>query len=139
MGVSGVTGYLFPSRSAIGQRVAAVLLAFGSAVGLTGCLLSFSGRWLTPCALEVAWALPGCRFAVGLDAISAVFLVPVFVLPALGAWYGLDYWRAASHPANARRLSAAYGVLAGAMALVVIARDGVLFLIAWEVMAITYP
>ena len=29
-----------------------------------------------------------------------------------------------------------YGVLAGSMALVVIARDGVLFLIAWEAMAI---
>jgi len=136
MGVSGVTGYLFPSRSAIGQRVVAVLMTCGSAVGLSGCLLSFTGRWALPCALDHAWSLPGCRFAVGLDALSAVFLLPVFVLPALGAWYGLAYWRAASHPANARRLGAAYGALAGAMALVVIARDGVLFLIAWEAMAL---
>ena len=137
MGMSGVAGYLFPSRSAYGQRVAAVLLTCGSAVGLSACLLSFAGHWrMTPCVSEAAWALPGCRFAVGVDALSAVFLVPVFVLPALGAWYGLGYWRAASHPANARRLGAAYGVLAGAMALVVIARDGVLFLIAWEIMAL---
>ncbi|MDX9792405.1 MAG: proton-conducting transporter membrane subunit [Kiritimatiellia bacterium] len=136
MGVSGGAGYLFPSRSALGQCVVAVLLTCGSAVGLSGCLLSLTGCWALPSALNHAWSIPGCRFAVGLDALSAVFLLPVFVLPALGAWYGLAYWRAASHPANARRLGAAYGALAGAMALVVIARDGVLFLIAWEAMAL---
>lgn len=48
----------------------------------------------------------------------------------------MAYWRAEQHPENGRRLGVAYGLLAGAMALVVIARDGMLFLIAWEVMAL---
>ena len=53
-----------------------------------------------------------------------------------GAIYGLGYWKQSEHPDNGRRLGLFYGLLAGSMALVVIARDGVLFLIAWEVMAL---
>ena len=89
----------------------------------------------TPVSLAVGWFLPAGRFAVGLDPLSAVFLVPIFLVPALGSVYGLEYWPQAQHPENGRKLSFFYGLLAGAMALVVIARNGVLFLIVWEVMA----
>jgi hydrogenase-4 component B len=132
--LSGLPGCLLPARSAAGQRLAAALLLAGSLLGLIAVSLSFA----TPHALTLTlpWGLPLSRFAVGLDALSAVFLLPVFVVPACGAVYGLGYWKQAEHPANARRLNLAYGVLAGAMALVVIARDGLLFLIAWEVMAL---
>jgi hydrogenase-4 component B len=61
------------------------------------------------------------------------------VVPALGSVYSLEYWRN-STPARpkegSRWLGLFYGMLAGSMALVVIARDGVLFLVAWEFMAL---
>ena len=56
------------------------------------------------------------------------FLAPVFVIPTLGAIYRLNYWNRFRHPNNGRRLGLFYGLLAGSMAMVVIVRDGVLFL-----------
>ena len=132
--VSGVPGTLLSPRSAAGQRLATVLLTAGSLLGLAVAALSLASG-AAP-ALDLAWGFPQSRFSVALDALSAFFLIPVFLVPALGSVYGLSYWRQAEHPANGQRLSLAYGVLAGAMALVVIARDGMLFLIAWELMAL---
>ncbi len=132
--LSGLPGCLLSARSAAGQRLAVGLLLAGSLLGLAAVALAF-GAPQAP-ALSLPWGLPLSRFAVGLDTLSAVFLLPVFVVPACGAVYGLGYWKQAEHPANGRRLNLAYGVLAGAMALVVIARDGMLFLLAWEIMAL---
>lgn len=134
MMVSGVPGTLFSARSAGGQKLATALLSLGALLGLACVALARAGG--AEVSLDLAWGVPGSRFAVALDAVGAVFLLPVFVVPALGSVYGHGYWRQSEHPANGRRLTLAYGVLAGAMALVVLARDGLLFLIAWEVMAL---
>ena len=58
-------------------------------------------------------------------------------MPALGAVFSLRYWTPDHHPQNVRRLGLAFGLLAATMAAVTIARDGVLFLLAWEVMALS--
>lgn len=132
--LSGLPGLLLSPRAAAGQRLATLLLSAGSLLGL-GCAVRALAAGSEP-ALDLAWGFPQSRFSVALDALSAFFLLPVFLVPMLGSVYGLGYWKQAEHPANGRRLSLAYGVLAGAMALVTIARDGMLFLIAWELMAL---
>ncbi len=134
VGLSGLPACLLPGRPATGQRLATALMVGGSLLGLVGV-----GAGLRPGAsisLQLPWFLPWGQFAVAVDALGAVFLLPVFVVPALGAIYGLGYWPAADHPDNRRQLGLFYGLLAGAMALVVVARDGVLLLIVWEVMAL---
>ena len=133
-GISGVPGCLGARRGTGGQVTATVLTLLGSLLGLSGTVLAL----LTPTSatVEMAWGLPAGRFAVTLDPLAAVFLVPVFLVPALGAVYGLTYWKQSEHPGNGRGLRLFYGVLAGAMALVVLAADAVLFLIAWEMMAL---
>ncbi len=131
---SGVPACLLSFRSRIGQRLTVLLMVVGSLLGLSG--LGFAILETTPPSWRGPWFLPWGEFAVTLDPLSVFFLAPVFVIPALGAVYGLDYWRQSEHPENGRRLGLFYGLLAGAMALVVIARDGVLFLMAWEAMAI---
>jgi hydrogenase-4 component B len=55
----------------------------------------------------------------------------------LGAIYSLGYWKQTEHPENGRRLTFFYGTLVAAMMLLVVAMDGVLFLLAWEVMAVS--
>jgi len=134
MGFSGVPACLLSARSAAGQRLATALMTVGSLLGLADVAAILVSR-AAP-SLSVAWGLPQSRFAVAVDPISALFLLPVFFVPMLGSVYGLSYWRQSEHPSNGCRVGLAYGALAGAMALVVIARDGVLFLIAWEVMAL---
>lgn len=134
LGLSGLPACLLSRRSAGGQRIATSLMLIGSVMGLAAVVLAM--RETTPPSLRVAWFLPWGRFAVTIDSLSALFLVPVFVVPALGSIYALGYWKQAEHPENGCRLGLFYGLLAGSMALVAIARDGVLFLIAWEIMAI---
>lgn len=134
LALSGLPACGLSARSAAGQRLTAALLLIGSGLGLAGVLVSLGAVSLS---MEMPWFLPWGRFAVGLDAVSAVFLLPVFVVPALGSIYGLGYWRQSEHPASGQRLGLFYGLLAGSMALVVVARDGVLFLIAWEIMALS--
>jgi hydrogenase-4 component B len=134
LGLSGLPGSLHSSRSPAGQRAATGLMVIGSVLGLGGVGLSL--REPIPPSLRIPWALPWGEFAVTIDSLSALFLLPVFVVPALGSIYGLEYWKQSEHPENGRRLGVFYGLLAGAMAMVAVARDGVLFLIAWEVMAI---
>lgn len=134
LALSGLPGCLLSPRSAAGQRVATALMVLGSVWGLCSVAVAL-GTSQAP-SLSLAWGFQQSRFAVEIDPISAVFLIPVFVVPALGSIYGLGYWKQADHPANGQRLGLFYGLLAGAMALVVIARDGMLFLVAWEMMAL---
>jgi hydrogenase-4 component B len=134
LGFSGLPACLLSSRSAVGQRLAALLMCLGGVIGLGGIAASFNEA-ASP-TLCVPWFLPWGRFAITIDAISILFLAPVFIVPALGSIYGLRYWKQSEHPENGRQLVFFYGLLAGSMALVVIARDAVLFLTAWEIMAI---
>lgn len=134
LGCSGVPGLLLPSRSGKGQQAAVLLMLLGGlagAGGIIGSCMSASAP-----SLRIPWCLPWGEFGVQIDSLSAFFLVPVFVIPLLGSIYGLGYWKQSDHPENGARLGLFYGLLAGSMALVVIARDGVLFLMAWEVMAL---
>ena len=134
-GFSGVPALAFSRRSMAGQTTTFVLLAVGSLLSLVGVVLNALGIGGAE-ELTVPWFLPWGQFSVGLDALGNVFLALIFVVPALGACYGLGYWRQADHGDNGRRLGLAFGVLTAAMALVVLARDGVLFLLAWEGMAL---
>jgi hydrogenase-4 component B len=71
-----------------------------------------------------------------MDGLSALFLVPVFLVTLLGSVYGLGYWRQIEHPTNGRKLGLFYGLLAAGMAVLLVATDGFLFLVGWEVMAL---
>ena len=132
LAVSGVPGLFLRRTSAAGQWLATVLTCAGGLLGLAGALAAAAE---TP-ALERAWPVPGGAFAVAVDGLSVVFLLPVFLIALLGSVYGLEYWPQADHPGNGRKLRLFYGLLAAGMALLVIARNAVLFLAAWEAMAL---
>ncbi len=133
--MSGFIGCMFAARSFTGQRAATAVMAAGSVLGLYGMVVAFGETAPQPFCMP--WFLPWGQFAIAADPISVLFLGPVFVVPALGSFYGWGYWKSSEHPQSGRRLGLASGFLAGGMALVVIARDGVLLLIAWELMAIS--
>lgn len=108
-----------------GTMLAALGAVGGGAVGLAGALRALSGA---PVEVTVPWSVPGGALVVGLDPLSAFFLVPLFLLGALGAVYGRAYLGARVGPA------AAFNGLLVAMALVLLARDALVLLVAWEVM-----
>jgi formate hydrogenlyase subunit 3/multisubunit Na+/H+ antiporter MnhD subunit len=89
-----------------------------------------------PLELQAAWRLPIGSFHLRLDLLSAWFCLPVLIISALAAIYGGGYMQ---HYGARRGVSVNwcfYQLLAGGMLLVLLAWDGALFLIAWELMSI---
>jgi hydrogenase-4 component B len=76
----------------------------------------------------------GARLEV--DALSGAFLLPLQLVAGLGMVYGKDYWPLNRLKGAGRSLRFHYGVLAAAMTCLLVARHGLLFLLAWEVMAL---
>ncbi|MFZ2491402.1 MAG: proton-conducting transporter membrane subunit, partial [Thermoanaerobaculia bacterium] len=121
------------TRSRAGEYASVVLVLAGAGAGLTGALSTLTTGTTARAAAE--WNLPGATLALRLDPLAAAFLLPIFVLGALASVYGLDYWPAHEH-ASAGRVRAFTGVLLAGMATVVVAANGMLFLVAWEAMAL---
>jgi len=107
----------------------------GSLVGLYPAFQALSGR--PPEVWRLEWGLPMGSFAVGLDPLSAFFAVPILGLCAVCAWYGCEYLRPYAGRKNLGASWFFYDVLCASMLMVVVARDGVLFLMAWEIMALS--
>jgi hydrogenase-4 component B len=135
-GSSGVPG-LFPGRQSMGgQWVCTVLAVSAGCLGLGG----IGAFWFAGASEPIVrpWPLfPGVPFRVAVDGLSAFFLLPIFLISLLGNVYGLGYWRQTEHPENGRKLRLFYGTLTAGMALLVIARNSIVFLFGWEAMALS--
>ena len=89
-----------------------------------------------PEGLRLPWHLPLASFNIAIDPLSAFFLIPTFGISSLAAIYGLGYMR---HSAERRFAGGSwlwFNLLVASMALVVAARNGILFLMAWELMTV---
>ncbi len=120
-------------------RAATALGAGGAVVAcVIGLIAAVPFLFGTPAeSLRLAWNVPYGTFFVEVDALSAFFLLPIFGLSALSAVYGTEYlqaWRGRKSPGATWFF---YNLLVASMVLVVLARNGVLFLVAWETMALT--
>jgi hydrogenase-4 component B len=126
----------------IGQRSARIATGVGVGGAVIGCavgLIPSVGVLLggKTESLHLAWSVPYGSFFVEVDALSAFFVVVILAISALAAIYGGEYlwaWR------EKKSLGAPwffFNVLVASMVMVVLARNGVLFLVAWEVMALS--
>ncbi len=90
-----------------------------------------------PRMLRLSPLLSGGTWVVGLDRLSAWFLLPILAVGAATVIYGTEYLAPERHE---RPTAAAHGLLAvllSALAGVVTSQAVVPFLIAWEVMAVS--
>lgn len=121
-----------------------------AALGTTGAVLGGAAATMAAIAAfgapspkhwAMPWSWPGGGLALRLDALAAVFLLPVAVIGGLCAIYGLAYLRhhvRHRQPAGSVASSiAAYNALLFSMALVVTADNVLLLLIAWELMTLS--
>jgi len=134
--VAGAAGALLAARS---PRLATGLGAggavVGSLLGLVPAALVLSGRDVG--SVRLPWSVPGGSLSLAIDPLSAFFLVPLFAVGAATAVYGAAYLLP---EARHRSLGPAwlwFDLLLASMALVVAARNGLLFLVAWEAMALS--
>jgi hydrogenase-4 component B len=129
--LAAITGW----RTRLGDRIFAALMLLGSTCGLVAGLRGIAGVglgvWSRP------WSVPGAALEIGVDALSGMFLVQIFLIGALGTIYGLGYWKAEEHPLTAGKLRVFYGLMVAGMALLVVAKNSILFLMGWEIMALS--
>ncbi|MBI5394558.1 MAG: hydrogenase 4 subunit B [Verrucomicrobia bacterium] len=137
--IGAVGSLLFMRR----ERLAAGF-AFGAATlsglsGLLGALFFLAGgAGVAPPQFELFPPLiPYIHFSVRLDALSAFFLMLVSLLGLAISAYSLGYAKGFFGRKNVGVLGAFYNALVLATTLTVVADNIWLFLIAWEIMALT--
>jgi len=131
--VSGLPGLLRPRSGRAGERLFVALMTLAAVAACAGAGLALIGG--ASGELVAAWPVPGGRWVVRVDAVAAIFVLPIAVVPALGGWYGLAYWAQATHEDSGRKVRAFYGTVTAGMLLLVVAGNAVLFLAGWEIMA----
>jgi hydrogenase-4 component B len=122
-----------------GKPQRATMMGVGGAV--LGCLLGLipvvavlhTGQVET---LRRAWQVPFGSLFLQLDALSAFFLLPILGLSAATAAYGAEYLAAYRTRKNLGSSWFFFNLLVGSMVLVALARNAVLFLMAWEMMSL---
>jgi formate hydrogenlyase subunit 3/multisubunit Na+/H+ antiporter MnhD subunit len=140
--VAGLTLVLLGGAAAVTlprwPRLAAA--AYGGLI-LTGAVLVLvpatrvlRGGSVAP--LTVPAQVPGGSWMLGLDALSAWFLVLILGVGALTATFGTWYMAAEREHGSVPRAQLGFAVLLVALALVVTAQAAVFFLAAWELMAL---
>ncbi|MSN26884.1 MAG: hydrogenase [Geobacter sp.] len=133
-GCAGVPG-LFIRTGGPGQYIAAAMTLLAALLGIPASLaLLFASKAAT---YILDWSLPFGSCELAIDPLSAFFLLPVFTVGAAGSLFALGYWPSASHRSTEPGLTFFYGLLAASMALLVMARNGMFFLMVWEIMALS--
>src|SRR5712691_10060582 len=121
-------------RPAVGETLFRVLFGAGCVAGAIPALAVLSGDTVSD--VRLAPTTPFGPWVFGLDALSAVFLLAILSVGAACAFYGLTYL---AHERGRRAVGAAHlllAVLVASLALAVVARAALPFLIAWEGMAV---
>jgi len=113
----------------------------GSAGAVGGCLLAIAAAigvlWSGESAgATLAWEVPLGSLAVEIDPLAAVFIIPIALVVLIAAVYGAPYMQGSYHASTVGPSWFFFNLLAATMLLVVAARSGLLFLVAWEGMSL---
>jgi len=74
------------------------------------------------------------NFTVSIDALTSFFLLPILVISIVTAIYGLEYMKKYKNTLSSWFF---FSMLVVSMIAVVISRNGLLFLISWEIMSLS--
>lgn len=108
--------------------IAAVALLVG---GLAVLLGGVDWEW------RGGFRVGGESLHVRLDAVSALFLVLLAIVGGTGAVYASEYWNDGDKPASAGRGRVGWSALVLSMAGVLLASNGLHFLLSWELFTVS--
>ncbi|MDF0644178.1 MAG: hydrogenase 4 subunit B [Nitrospira sp.] len=117
-------------QNLLANSLAGVAATLGIVLGATGVV--------APDPLTLTWSssIPLLAFAVRLDALASFFLLTISLVGLAAAIYAVGYLRHLPSRVSPAALGALFNAFLCAMTLVVIADNGFLFLIAWELMSL---
>jgi formate hydrogenlyase subunit 3/multisubunit Na+/H+ antiporter MnhD subunit len=133
--LGGVLALARGRRAGWACAVGAASAVLAAAITLGAALAVLAGGG--PLALHWAWSVPLGEFHLALDPLSAVFALAVALVGAMAAVYASSYLRAYAKTKNLGAAWFFFNLLLASMLLVVTARNGVLFLVSWEIMSLS--
>lgn len=116
--------------------VSQILFPLGAAAGVVMAFAGFLALGDQPGTLVLPLGLPDLPFHLRLDALSAFFLIILGSVSAAISVFSAGYFRA-GEGASPGLLCLRYHVFLASMALVLLADDAYLFMMAWETMALS--
>ncbi|HEX6138444.1 MAG TPA: hydrogenase 4 subunit B [Casimicrobiaceae bacterium] len=116
-------------------RVVRVLFPIGAAIGVALVAIALAALARAPEAAVLPLGLPDLPFHLRVDALSAFFLVLLGSATAAISLFSAGYFRAGEGTAPGL-ICFQYHTFVAAMALVLVADDAYLFMVAWETMAL---
>jgi formate hydrogenlyase subunit 3/multisubunit Na+/H+ antiporter MnhD subunit len=131
---AALVAFALPRRAA-GPVAAAGAMAAGVA-GITACLMGLARHSRETVTAPWDTGL-GSSLALGVDTLTLFFLLPVFALTAVAALYGLGYLGKPDAGGGTRGAWLSTNLLTASMVVILLARNGVLFLVAWEAMTLS--
>lgn len=134
--LSGVAAALLAGRRVQLSAGIAVVATLAAAIPGVYCALALL-TGAPAASLLLPWPLPGAALAFSVDSLSAVFLLPVFILSPVCALYGSAYFKGSQGQRIMGAHWAFYLGLVAAMVVVLSAAHIFLFLVAWELMSLT--
>ncbi len=124
---------VFLGRSRTASWAAALGVWAGCGTALIPVLHVLTGQAVEP--MQVAWSMPGGSLSFGLDGLSAFFCLPILLVAPLAATYGCEYLAHEKKPLGS--ILFFFNILVASMLLLMAARNGLLFLVVWEIMAVS--
>jgi formate hydrogenlyase subunit 3/multisubunit Na+/H+ antiporter MnhD subunit len=116
--------------------VSRVLFPAGAVCGLLLCLLGMAGVFCGPEEAVLPLGLPGLPFHVRLDGLSAYFLAVLGMVTAGVSAFSAGYFRKGEGTPPGL-LCFGYHVCVASLAMVLVADDAYLFMVAWETVSLT--
>jgi len=130
--VTGITSIGIAKDNNIFKYLAPALYTFTSIAALVYVISQFSKITNVTATLNLPSSVPLGLFTMGIDSLSGFFLIPLLILTASCSLYGTRYFKGHS-PGMMHWFF--YAMLIGGMFLVLLARNAVFFIIAWEIIS----
>src|SRR5450755_2893452 len=120
-------------------RVAPRLWLAATLVGVTAALVAAVSVLTNGAGWEwrSGFLVGGEPLHLRLDSLSAFFLILLCVVGGAGSVYAREYWSDTAHPRSARTGRVWWSVMLFSLGLVLLASNGLHFLIAWELFTLS--
>lgn len=134
--LAGTCGLCFPGKKGLRKYApAAMILVFSTAMLVY--LLSTFG-WIEPARGVTEslgpWELPFAGLTAGIDGLTGFFLIPLLILAGCCSLYGPQYFKDRQ---AGRSHWFFFSLLVAGMVMVLLARNAIFFIVAWEIMSLS--
>jgi hydrogenase-4 component B len=124
------------------NRVFKLANFIGALGAISACIAGLSSLFIVynhpdSAVLTIPWSVPYGSLSIAIDNLGILFLGLIFIISALSALYGIESLQVYFGKKNIGSLWLFFNLLIASMVLIVLARNAILFLLAWEMMAIS--